>query len=33
MICPVIRPAIAKGRVVRKVPLWWDKYTLDDVVA
>jgi len=31
VICPVIRPTIAKGRVGRKVPLWWDRGTLDDV--
>jgi site-specific recombinase XerC len=29
----VIRPAIAKGHVGRKVSLWWDKGTLEDVAA
>jgi len=33
MICPVNRPTIAKARVGRKVPLWWDKGTLEDIVA
>ena len=29
----VIRAAIAKGNVGRKVPLWWDRGTLEDIVA
>jgi hypothetical protein len=33
MICPVIRPTIAKNRVGRKVPLWWDKGTLEDIAV
>ncbi len=28
-----IRPTIAKGHVGRNVPLWWDKGTLEDIVA
>jgi len=29
----VIRPTIAKGKRGRKVPLWWDKGTLDDIAV